>query len=138
MIIVTGDFFKKSSFFIHIISISKIFFWTILNLFSWHLNTFKKHKEQVCFLLTCSFFTCCFVHLLYFSTSSKHTGWVSSLIDCCFAITLCNQTLHLLFLDRFIKTNPFPCQPFSQWSLNFILIRLTSAEIWMSELSKVW
>ena len=25
---------------------------------------------------------------------------------CCFAITLCNNTLHLLYLVRFIKTNP--------------------------------
>ena len=39
-------------------------------------------------------------------TAFKHTGLVCSLFDCCFAITLCNNTLHLLYLDRFFKRNP--------------------------------
>ena len=60
VIIVTGGF-SKNSFFINIIFISYKFFWTLLNLFSWNLNTFTKHKEQVCFLFICSFFTRCFV-----------------------------------------------------------------------------
>ena len=64
MIIVTCSFSKKS-FFINIMFISYKFFWTILNLFSWSLNTFTKHKEQDCFLFICSFFTCCFVIILY-------------------------------------------------------------------------
>ena len=36
------------------------FFWAILNMFSWNLNTFTKITEQVCFLFICSFFTGCF------------------------------------------------------------------------------
>ena len=47
MIIVTGGFSKKSFFFINIIFIFLKFFWPILNLFSWNLNTFTKYKEQV-------------------------------------------------------------------------------------------
>ena len=39
------------------IIIPKKFLWTILNLFSWNLNTFTKLTEQVCFLFVCSFFT---------------------------------------------------------------------------------
>ena len=39
------------------IIISKKFFWTILNLMSWNLNTFTKLTEQVCFLFSCSFFS---------------------------------------------------------------------------------
>ena len=34
------------------------FFWTILNLLYWNLNTFTKLTAQVCFLSTCSSFTC--------------------------------------------------------------------------------
>ena len=63
MIIVTGGF-SRNFFFINIIFISQKFFWTILNLFSWNLNTFRKHKEQICFLFICSFFTRCFVIIL--------------------------------------------------------------------------
>ena len=89
----------------------KKFFWTILNLFSWNLETFTKHKEQICFLFMCSFFTrCCIVFCVltlytfsYFSTACKHIGWVCSLFAWCFAFTLCNNVLHLSYLDRFIK-----------------------------------
>ena len=40
---------------INMTCISYKLFWTILNLFSWNLNTFTKHKEQVCFLFVCLF-----------------------------------------------------------------------------------
>ena len=56
--------FSRNLFFINIVLISYKFFSTILNLFSWDLNTFTKHKEQVCFLFICSFFICCFVIIL--------------------------------------------------------------------------
>ena len=143
MIILTGGFSNKS-FFINIIFISYKFFWAILNLFSWNLNTFTNHKDQVCFLLICSFSTCCFViilcinalHLFIIFTSCKHTGWACFLFYC-FATILCNKTLHHLYLDRFIKTNSFLYQ-FPRWSLNFLNIRFTSAEVRMSKLSKVW
>ena len=71
---------------------SKKYFWTILNLLSWNLNTFTKLIEQFCFLFVGSFFTRCFVIVLctlllctflYFSTARKHTGWV------CFLFTRC-------------------------------------------------
>ena len=128
----------------------KTFFLLILNLFlrnsfeqSWTCfwNTFTKHKEQVCFLFICSFFTCCFViilhinalHLFIFSTAHEHTGWVCSLFDCCSAITLCNNALHLLYLDGFNKTNPS--------SISIFLMKLkfsfNSAEIRMPKLPKV-
>ena len=54
MIIVTIGFSKKY-FFINMTCISYKLFWTILNLFSWNLNAFTKHKEQVCFLFVCLF-----------------------------------------------------------------------------------
>ena len=44
MIIMTGGFSKKS-FFINVIFISYKLFWTILNLFSWNLNTFTNNKS---------------------------------------------------------------------------------------------
>ena len=60
MIIVTGGFSNKSLFLL------------ILFLFprnsleqSSNLNIFTKHKEQVCFPFICSFFTRCFVIILY-------------------------------------------------------------------------
>ena len=56
MITVTVCFSKKY-FFINITCTSYKLFSTILNLFSWNLNTFTKHKEQVCFLFICLFFT---------------------------------------------------------------------------------
>ena len=128
------------SFFINIIFILQKFFWTILNLFSWNLNTFTKHKDWVCFLFICSFFTCCFVIIFlltlstfsYFCTTCKHTGWVCSLFAWCFAINLCNNALHLLYLTGSLKQTPkwvfyticLPCQS-SWWSLNFLKIRLS-------------
>ena len=77
MIIVTGGF-SKNSFFINIIFISYKFFWTLLNLFSWNLNTFTKHKEPVCFLFICSFCTCFFVIILHIN--ALHL----SILFCCF------------------------------------------------------
>ena len=80
----------------------------ILNLFSWNLKPFTKHKEQVCFLFICSFFTHCFVIILcinvihlfeLFHCMQAHSA-------CCFAITLCNNILHIFYLGRFTKTNP--------------------------------
>ena len=56
MIIVTVCFSKKY-FFMNITCTSYKLFSTILNLFSWNLNTFTKHKEQACFLFICLFFT---------------------------------------------------------------------------------
>ena len=108
-------------FFVNFIFISKKFFWTVFNLFSWNLNTFTKLKEQSCFSFISSFFTCCFVIILciyastfsYFSTAWKHTGWVCSLFYCFFAITPCNNPLYFLYLDRFIKTNPSSMSIFS-------------------------
>ena len=106
--------FQVIFFFVNFIFISKKFFWTVFNLFSWNLNTFTKHKEQSCFSFICSFFTCCFVIILciyastfsYFPTAWKHTRWVCSLFYCFYAITPCNNTLQFLYLDRFIKTSP--------------------------------
>ena len=69
--------FQEMFFFINITFIFQKFFWTILNLFSWNPNTFTKYKEKVC-----------------------------TLFAFCFAITLCNNTPHLLYLGRFIKKNP--------------------------------
>ena len=69
--------FQETYFFINITFIFQKFFWTILKLFSWNSNTFKKHKEKVC-----------------------------TLFACCFAITLCNNALHLLHLGWFVKKNP--------------------------------
>ena len=137
--------------FINITFILQKFFWTILNLLSWNLNTFTKHKDWVCFLFICSFFTCCFVIIFlltlstfsYCSTTCKYTGWVCSLFAWCFAINLCSNALHLLYLTGSLKQTPkwvfyticLPCQ-FSWWSLNFLKIRLTSAQIRISKLSK--
>ena len=81
------------------------FFWTILNLLYWNLNTFTKLTIQVCFLSICSSFTCFVIILrinalstfLYFSIVCKHTGWVCSLFACCFAITLYINALHILY-----------------------------------------
>ena len=87
MIIVISGFSKKS-FFLILFFISKEFFWTILN------SLFHNH----CVLAFPTFSN--------FSTACKHTGWVCSLFACSFAITLCNNTLHFLYWDRFIKTNP--------------------------------
>ena len=69
-----------------------------------------KTKIKSCFLFICLFFTCCFVSFClltfsafsYFSDACKHR---MSLFSFC-AITLYNNALHHLHLDRFIKTNP--------------------------------
>ena len=52
-------------FFLLILFLFLQILWTILNLFSWNLNTFPKNKKQVCFLFICSFFTCCFLIILW-------------------------------------------------------------------------
>ena len=103
-------------FFLNIIFISQKFYWIILNVLSWSLNTFYKtqRKSMFCFYLF-SFYlffssSLCVLTVsifLYFFTACKHTGWLCFLFACHFAITLCNNTLHLLQLDRFIKTNPY-------------------------------
>ena len=69
------------------IVISKKFFWTILSLFFfWNLNTFTKHKEQICLLfhflmvVSKSFCVLIFSTFSYFSTVCKHTGWVLFLL----------------------------------------------------------
>ena len=115
--------------------------WTCLLGIWAHLPNAKNKSVfflSVHFLLLVSWIFCLLTLSLisYFSTLCKHTRWVCSPFDCCFAITLSNIALHLLYLDRFIKTNPFPCQ-FSWWSLNFFKIRFTSAEIRMSKLSSL-
>ena len=58
--------FSNKSFFTNITFISKKLFWTILNLFSWNLNTthLQNTKKLVCFLFICSSFTCCFIIIL--------------------------------------------------------------------------
>ena len=129
--------------FINIVFISYKFFWTILNLFSWNLNTFTKHKEQVCFLFICSFFTCYFVIIL--CINALHL----SILFCCmlthrmslfsfFIVVL--QSLYVLSTlwawTGSLKQTLLP-RKFSRWSLNFLKTRLNSAEIRMSELSKV-
>ena len=110
--------------------------WTCLLGIWAHLPNAKNKSVfflSVHFLLLVSWIFCLLTLSLisYFSTLCKHTRWVCSPFDCCFAITLSNIALHLLYLDRFIKTNSFPCQ-FSWWSLFFFKIRLTSAEIRIS------
>ena len=42
-------------------------------MFSWELNTFTKHTEQVCFLFICSFYTCCFVTIVYWRSPRFRT-----------------------------------------------------------------
>ena len=94
MIIVTGGL-SRNIYLINIIFISNKLFRTILNLFSSNLNTFTKHKEQVCFLFICLFFTCCFIIFCvltvstcsYISSGCKHTGRVCSL----FLLLLCKH-----------------------------------------------
>ena len=145
MIIVTGVFSKKAFFYYFLYF---YFLEIVLNDLELVILEYKhiyktKNKSvfflSVCFLLVVSYSFCVLMlsTFSHFSTFCKHTGWVCSLFDSCFAITLCNNALYLLYLDRFIKGNSFPCQ-FSQWSLNFLNIRLTSAEIRMSKLSEVW
>ena len=121
MIIVTSGFSQKSFFYWYYLYFLEIF-WRFLNLFSWNLNTFTKHKEQVFFFLICSIFTCLFRnHSLYYRFPPfrifplQVNTWTDSL-----------------------KWTPLPCQ-FSWWSISVLLkIRLISAEINMSKLSKVW
>ena len=54
-------FFYYYKYFLEIILL------TILNLFSWNLNTFTKLTEQVCFLFICSFLTCLGNHFILFN-----------------------------------------------------------------------
>ena len=102
-----------------------------------------KRKEQVCFYFICSFFTCFVIslcinalRLFVLSTVCKHTGWVCSPFDYCFAITLCNTLSTFCILTGSLKQTPLARQ-LSQWSQNFLKIWLSSAEIRMSKLSKV-
>ena len=148
MIIVTDGFFKKS-FFINIVFISQKFFQSILRLFSWNLNTTQlqnTNNKSVFFLsahflltVTKSFCVLMLFTFSYFSAACKHARCVCSLFDCCFAINLCNNALHLLYMNRFIltKQTSLPCQ-FHWWSLNFHKTRLNLVEIRISRLSKVW
>ena len=71
-----------------------------------------------------------------------NTGWVCSLFACCFAIyvitlsTLCTWTGSLKQTSKWtFYVIYLPCQ-LSWWSLNFLKIRLNSAEIRMSKLLK--
>ena len=84
----------------------------ILNLFSWNLKIFTKHKEQICFFCLFIFYLLFCNHSLYWCSPPLHNfplcehGMCLYLFDCCLTITLSNDTLHLLHLDRFIKANP--------------------------------
>ena len=69
-------------------------------MFCFYLFSFYLFFSSSLCVLTVSIF-------LYFFTACKHTGWLCFLFACHFAVTLCNNTLHLLQLDRFIKTNPY-------------------------------
>ena len=146
LIIVTGGFFKK--FFINIVLFSWKFFWKILKLFFWNLNTLtqlQNTKNKSVFLLSAHFLLAvtksfCVLTLStfsYFSAPCKHAKCVCSPFDYCFAINLCNNALHPLYMDRFSKTN-LSSLSFPWWSLNFLKTRLNSVEIRISKLSKVW
>ena len=129
MIIVTSSFFRKSFFL-------NIFFPKILlndlELVFLDLNLFTRYKEQVC--------------VLTLSTFPLFTQNESFLF-----LTVVSQSLYVITFSTFCtwtiswKQTPkwtfyiihLPCQ-FSWWSLNFLKIRLISAEIRMSKLSKVW
>ena len=137
----------QETFFINIIFYSQKFLWTILNLFSWNLKTFTKHKEQVCFLFVCFFFfffTYCFIIVLCINTPTFHTFPLRVNIqdESVLFLIVVSQSLYVITLSTFctwtrsLKWTTLPCQ-FSQWRLNFLKIWLTSAEIRMSQLSKV-
>ena len=86
------------------IIISQKFFWTILNLLSWNLNTFTKLLEQVCFLFICSFFACCFVIILCINTFHRFVlfhcvkiHWMNLFSFCMFFF----QSLYMLMLSTF-------------------------------------
>ena len=116
-----------------------------MNLVSSNLKIFTKHKEQVCFLFICAFFTCFVITLFstfsYFSTACKHAEWLCSLFACCFGnhyvialSTFCNWTSLLKWTPKWTYVICLVCQ-FSWWSLNFLKIRLTSVETRMFKLS---
>ena len=140
----TGDFSNKS-FLLILLLFLRNFFERSSTYFLGIQTCLQNTKNRSVFLL--------FVHFLlvvlqslyvlmlptfsYFSTACKHTEWVCSLFDCLFVITLGNDAFfHLLYLDRFIKMNSSSISIF-WWRLNFLKIRLTSAEIRMSKLSKI-
>ena len=137
----TGSFSKKSFF--NIIFICYKFFWTFLSMFSWNLNAFTKHKEQVSFLFICSFFTCCFIIILY-----VYALHLFILFCCMWTYTMSLFSFFIVVLQSLyvlsnfcagtgsLKRAPLSCK-FSWWSLNFLKTRLNSAEIGMSKLSKV-
>ena len=121
-----------------------------LDLFSWNLDTFTKHKEQICFLFICSFFACCFVIILCIVLHFFvlfHGLWTHRVSLLFLLVVL--QSLYVITLSTFCtwtgslkRTSKWtfqgiclPCQ-FPWWSLNILKIRLTSAEIRMSKLSK--
>ena len=146
IITLTGGFFKKS-FFVNIVFVSQKFFQTILKLFSWNLNTLtqlQNTKDKSVFFLSAHFLLAvtksfCVLTLStfsYFSTVCKHARCVCSLFDYCFEINLCNNTLHLLYMDRFIKTN-LSSVSISFMKLKFSKTRLNSVEIRIYKLSKV-
>ena len=123
-------------FFIDIICIK--FFWRILNLLSWNLNTFTKCKEQVSF-------TCCFAIILFYPFHLFiifHCKLTHKMSQFSFWLLFCNPSV--ITRSTFctwtgsLKWTPLPCQ-FSVWSINFLLkISLISAEITTSNLSKAW
>ena len=140
------------NFFIINIFTSQKFFWTILNLFTWNLSTFSKHKDPVCFLFICSIFTHCFIIILCIKAlqlfglfQCMHIHRVSLFS---FLLVVLQQ-LHVIMLSTFctwtgsLKWTPkltsyviyLPAQ-FFWWSLNFPKIRLTTAENRMPKLSK--
>ena len=110
MIIVISSFSKSLS--LLILFLFPINFLNNLELVFLEFKHLQNVRKKYVFFLSCSFFTCCFMiilwinalHLFIFSGACKHTGRVCSLFYCCFAITLC--AFHLLCLSRFIKTNP--------------------------------
>ena len=78
-----------------------------------HINTFTKQKEQIYFFYLFIFYLLFHTHSVYECFPPictfplcENTGWVCSLLDCWFAVTLCNNALHILYMNRFIKMNP--------------------------------
>ena len=83
----------------------KIFFYLkiILNELEFVFLEFKhlqNTQNRPCFIFICSFFTCYFIIILCinYCTAYKDIGLFFSFIAHCFAITLCINALHLLWL----------------------------------------
>ena len=125
MIIVTGGFFKKHFYiywycfyFLKILLILNLNQKFNLELVFLEFKPIYKHKEQVCFLFSCSFFTSCFIIIL--SINARH---LFTLLHCVntydksvlFWIAVL-QSLYVITLSTFytrpgsLKWTPIPCQ----------------------------